>query len=696
MKLTIGRKISGGFGALLLILLSVGGYAIWQMQGAARGAKSVSEDYVPELAIAAHVDATLGNVMLNGRTYGLTGTKESLAATRTALAELNKDITELGALADKSTKLTKLKAGFARLPAASSKYEQALADTEAANENLDHTRAAGMEIAGKILASWNILADSQATKMVDAIKTNAPEATLLERESKNQLVGDLNEIFMGLRVANYRSQVQRDPQIVKDALADATQKLDATVAKLIPLFHSPEDIQRITELQATSKTYYANLNETVNLLDSLTAIQKVRNQYAFELQDLCQETKKAAELDTKTITNESAAHLATSSNLTIGAVVVAILIGIVVGYLITRTITLPLKQAVQMVHQVSTGDLTLQLEVKSEDEIGQMVKSLNGMVDNLRGVVAEVTQASTNVAAGSEEMSATAQELSQGTSEQAAVAEETTSSMEEMGSSIQQNADNAKQTEKIAAKAAEDAKLGGESVAQTVSAMKEIAEKITIIEEIARKTDLLALNAAVEAARAGEHGKGFAVVASEVRKLAERSQAAAADINKLTMSGVNVAQNAGDMLLKLVPDIRKTAELVQEIAAASIEQNTGAVQVNKAVQQLDQVIQQNASASEEVAAAAEELSSQAQQLQAAIAFFKVNATGVKAVNGAETKVKPPVGHIEARNNGRVATKSGANGTSVIAGRAHAVAGTSIDLGEEHHGSDRQDQEFTKY
>jgi methyl-accepting chemotaxis protein len=262
-----------------------------------------------------------------------------------------------------------------------------------------------------------------------------------------------------------------------------------------------------------------------------------------------------------------------------------------------------------------------------------------------------------------------------------------------MGSSTQQNADNARQTEKIASKAAEDAKLGGESVAQTVAAMKEIAEKITIIEEIARKTDLLALNAAVEAARAGEHGKGFAVVASEVRKLAERSQAAAADINKLTLSGVNVAQNAGDMLLKLVPDIRKTAELVQEIAAASVEQNSGAVQVNKAVQQLDQVIQQNASASEEVAAAAEELSSQAQQLQAAIAFFKVNSTAGKPRGGAKTKVKPPVAYIEARGNGKFGP-SGANGAS--SGCAAKPGGTSIELGEAHHNGDRQDQEFTKY
>jgi methyl-accepting chemotaxis protein len=226
-----------------------------------------------------------------------------------------------------------------------------------------------------------------------------------------------------------------------------------------------------------------------------------------------------------------------------------------------------------------------------------------------------------NVAGGSEEMSASSVMLSEGATEQASSVEECSASMEEMGASITQTADNAMQTESIALKAAQDAIEAGKAVTSTVAAMKEIVGKITIIAEIARQTDLLALNAAIEAARAGEHGKGFAVVASEVRKLAERSQTAAGEINDMSRSSLTVAEKAGQQLTKLVPDIQKTAELFQEIAASSREQDVGAKQVNLALQQLDQVIQRNASASEELAATSEELSAQAAELQQVITFF---------------------------------------------------------------------------
>jgi methyl-accepting chemotaxis protein len=345
-----------------------------------------------------------------------------------------------------------------------------------------------------------------------------------------------------------------------------------------------------------------------------------------------------------------------------------------------------LNAASHVAERISEGDLTVQAKALSEqDMLGQ---ALIRMLENLRNTVNEVTAAATQVANGSEELSSTSQQLSQGATEQAASAEECTSSMEEMASSVQQNADNARQTDKIASKAAEDAKCGGDAVNRTVQAMKEVAEKISIIEEIARKTDLLALNAAVEAARAGEHGKGFAVVASEVRKLAERSQTAAAEISRLTTDGVNTAEDAGQLLTKLVPDIQKTAELVREIAAASNEQSTGAGQVNKAIQQLDTVIQQNASASEETASTAEELSNQAEVLQSSISFFKLGTS-------AHAQTVQPRRTVKEKESSTVTAPSPRKDVSraLHAGKSN---GATIELGANTGGSDAQDKEFATY
>ncbi|MBJ6725474.1 HAMP domain-containing methyl-accepting chemotaxis protein [Geomesophilobacter sediminis] len=317
--------------------------------------------------------------------------------------------------------------------------------------------------------------------------------------------------------------------------------------------------------------------------------------------------------------------------------------------------------------KVAQGDLTVQLKVRSDED--DLMRSLSSMVEKLSEVVQEVKSAADNVAAGSQQMSSGAEELSQGATEQAASAEEASSAMEEMSANIRQNADNAIQTEKIAVQAATDAQEGGKAVAQTVHAMKEIAGKISIIEEIARQTNLLALNAAIEAARAGEHGKGFAVVASEVRKLAERSQKAAGEISELSSSSVEVAEQAGEMLTRMLPDIQRTAELVQEIAAASREQDTGAEQINKAIQQLDQVIQHNASSAEEMSSTAEELASQSEQLQATIGFFSV---------GEETRrVRPEPRRALAAPKKSSAAKQAAPQPQAA---AQPLLGTPIDLG----------------
>jgi len=335
--------------------------------------------------------------------------------------------------------------------------------------------------------------------------------------------------------------------------------------------------------------------------------------------------------------------------------------------------------------EVAGGNLMVELKERcAEDEL---MHALSAMVEKLVEVVENVKSSADNVASGSQELSSSAQQMSQGATEQAASAEEISSSMEEMSASVRQNADNSSQTEKIAMKSAADALEGGKAVAETVSAMKEIATKISIIEEIARQTNLLALNAAIEAARAGEHGKGFAVVAAEVRKLAERSQKAAGEIGHLSATSVEVAEKAGAMLTSILPDIQKTAELVQEISASSKEQDSGSEQINKAIQQLDNVIQQNASASEEMASTSEELSSQAEQLQSVIAFFRVD--------GSSARRSLPAGSTRARQLPSVAKSNGYHKElqyNPKTAKKAANAGVSLLLGDR----DDQDSEFEQY
>jgi len=335
---------------------------------------------------------------------------------------------------------------------------------------------------------------------------------------------------------------------------------------------------------------------------------------------------------------------------------------------------------------IAGGNLMVTVKKRSMED--KLMAALEDMVKKLTEVVTNVQNSADQVAMGSEDMNVKSEEISQGATEQAASAEEVSSSMEQMTSNIMQNADNAQQTEKIAVKAAEDARQGGSAVAETVTAMQDIASKISIIEEIARQTNMLALNAAIEAARAGEHGKGFAVVAAEVRRLAERSQTAAGEINRLSASSVEVAERAGQLLANIVPAIQKTADLVQEITAASNEQKNGADQINKAIQQLDSVIQQNASSSVEMAATTNEIKEQSQQLQEAVAFFR---TDNKRSVGKTVKRKIV---NEKRGNTRF-IGHGAGSVGTPSKEKESGAGFSYDMADASK-SDSLDAEFEKY
>jgi methyl-accepting chemotaxis protein len=375
---------------------------------------------------------------------------------------------------------------------------------------------------------------------------------------------------------------------------------------------------------------------------------------------------------------------------------ISLIVAIGAALWISISISRSLGRAVSLAGAVADGDLNQTIPSASNDEIGDLMKSLNVMVEKLRQIVAEALTAARNVSAGSQELSASAEQLSQGATEQASSAEEASSSMEEMASNVKQNADNANQTEKIAAQSAKDAEASGVAVGRAVNAMQTIAEKITIVQEIARQTDLLALNAAVEAARAGEHGKGFAVVASEVRKLAERSQAAAAEIGTLSTESVKVAQEAGGMLSKLVPDIKKTAELVQEITAACREQDVGSAQINQAIQQLDKVGQQNASASEQVSSTSEELASQAEQLQSTISFFRIDHA-IRNERAAPAPIDRAVGQLRAKAATMAAADRGPKKPAPVRKPARALkaangGGFAFDM---HDGEDDRDADFQR-
>ncbi|WP_165322092.1 methyl-accepting chemotaxis protein [Rhizorhabdus phycosphaerae] len=381
--------------------------------------------------------------------------------------------------------------------------------------------------------------------------------------------------------------------------------------------------------------------------------------------------------------NANATYVA-GRNIMIATIAFALLAALAGAIWISMTLSRGLKTVGAALDAVAAGDLINQAKVRSNDEIKDLVDTVNMMIERLRSVVSDATAASENVSAGSQELAASSEQVSQGATEQAASAEEASASMEEMAANIKQNADNAAQTEKIARQSSKDAEASGVAVDKAVGAMRTIAEKIGIVQEIARQTDLLALNAAVEAARAGEHGKGFAVVASEVRKLAERSQAAASEIVAVSSDTVKAAADAGEMLTRLVPDIRRTAELVSEISAACREQDIGASQINEAIQQLDKVTQQNAGASEQISSTSEQLAAQAEELQASIAFFRVEQSGAVRAASARSSARPAAARFVAKPVQRAKRNS-------VADQQARARGFALDM--TNGGADAEDIEF---
>ncbi|ALN72558.1 methyl-accepting chemotaxis protein [Aureimonas sp. AU20] len=481
-------------------------------------------------------------------------------------------------------------------------------------------RSAIQPIGGRLDLSMGSLRD-------EIVLLNGPEAAIT---TAGQLRADV-PTFRRILIRSLSETDDAELAKLADNARAFTQMIDQKLARLAKALDvakiDPPAFVRVKTLWAEFKPQTEALLAHGVANSTFHAGQILRNDIApvlTQLQDELTRFTAAEKAGAEAVSARDAEAFASTRLLLIGFGVLAVLVGVMAALWMAWSLSRGLKRSLAMAETIGSGDLTEVENVRDRDEFGDLYRATTAMTLRLREIVGDVVNSAAQVSSGSAQSAQAAEQLSSGATEQAAASEQASAAIEQMAANVRHTAENATTTEKIAVQAAERAGRSGMAVTRSVDAMRTIAEKIAMVQEIARQTDLLALNAAIEAARAGQHGKGFAVVASEVRKLAERSQKAAAEIGTLSTETLQVSEEAGQMLGTLVPDIRKTAELVSEISAACREQSIGVEQINQAITQLDQVTQGNAGASNEMAATAEQLSAEAQRLQERASFFKLD------------------------------------------------------------------------